>query len=365
MKLGVFISWSGERSKLLALQICWWLPRVLSPARPWMSEKDIHKGERWSSQIGNQLEGHRVGIICTTPENMESPWLLFEAGALSKSVGDAKVCPLLLGIRASDLVGPLSLFQATAFERAEMFSLISSLNSELGDDRVEEQILRDSFDKFWPELEERVRIISQTPLSAQSVPLVLRAFAKHGLPEPEVGSIAHFSSGYESHAIYDTVCTVAQRRLWVFGRKNRKLFDKDHADFLATLQHRISSQFDFRCLFLDPRSPSYVLSSAHEDANFPEQLRASIRNAIDALTKAGVNPDQHCRTYSIQRSVTSITADDAVLYSRIHRSADGKATKLTKCAFTVVNFCASEGTEITKEFLDLWEAGAPITSVFR
>jgi hypothetical protein len=362
MKLGVFISWSGERSKLLSLQICWWLPRVLSATRPWMSERDIHKGERWSSQIGGQLQGHRVGIICITPENMTSPWLLFEAGALSKSVGDAKVCPLLFGMRASDLEGPLSQFQASTFDRTEMFSLMSSLNDELDDDRVEEQILRDSFDKFWPELEERVRAISHMPLSAQSVPLVVRTFAKYGLPEPEVGSTAYFASGFESHGVYDTVCAVAQQRIWVFGRKNRKLFDKEHADFFATLLPRISNNFDFRCLFLDPHSPNYILSSAHQDSDFPEQLRASIQNAVAVLTKAGVDPDQHCRTYSIQRSLTSITADDAVLYSHIHRNPEGKAAQLTKCAFTVVNSLSPVGVEVTKEFLELWDTGAPITS---
>ena len=48
MRLGVFISWSGERSKLLAREVVWWLPRVLSGIRPWMSDKDIPKGQRWS-----------------------------------------------------------------------------------------------------------------------------------------------------------------------------------------------------------------------------------------------------------------------------------------------------------------------------
>ena len=108
MKLGVFISWSGERSRQLARELKWWLPRVLSPVKPWMSDSDIQKGDRWSEQIGHQLRDHRVGIICVTPENTSSEWLLFEAGALSKTFGEGRVCPVLLGIRPTELEGPLT-----------------------------------------------------------------------------------------------------------------------------------------------------------------------------------------------------------------------------------------------------------------
>jgi hypothetical protein len=37
---------------------------------------------------------------------------------------------------------------------------------------------------------------------------------------------------------------------------------------------------------------------AHHDSDFPEQLHASIVNAIATLTKVGLNPDLHCRTYT-------------------------------------------------------------------
>jgi hypothetical protein len=327
-----------------------------------MSEKDIQKGDRWSQQIGSQLEGHRIGIVCVTPENMTSPWLLFESGALSKAVGDAKVCPLLLGMRASDVEGPLNQFQATVFDRDEMFALAASMNKELGDDRVEEQVLRDSFDRFWPELENRVEAISKIALSPQSVPLVVRTFAKYGFPEPQVGSAVYFSAGFESHAVYETACSIATQRLFVFGRKNRKLFDKEHADFIRSLPDRIARHFDFRCLFLDPNAPAHVLSAAHHDDDFPEQLRAAIRNAISGMVSAGLDPDRHCRTYAIQRSVTSIVVDDAILYTQIRFARNGKATQLTKCPFTVINVQSPVGQEMTTEFAELWESGLPLSS---
>ena len=40
----VFISWSGERSKVLAQALKEWLPLVLHNVEPWMSEVDIAAG---------------------------------------------------------------------------------------------------------------------------------------------------------------------------------------------------------------------------------------------------------------------------------------------------------------------------------
>lgn len=40
----VFISWSGETSKKVALALKAWLPNVIQALDPWMSDKDIEKG---------------------------------------------------------------------------------------------------------------------------------------------------------------------------------------------------------------------------------------------------------------------------------------------------------------------------------
>jgi hypothetical protein len=85
----VFISWSGKRSKSAAQSLYDWLPLVLQSVRPWMSEEDIQKGSRGLDEIGRALEGIKIGVICLAPENLTAPWILYEAGALSKTL-DAK-----------------------------------------------------------------------------------------------------------------------------------------------------------------------------------------------------------------------------------------------------------------------------------
>jgi hypothetical protein len=69
--------------------------------------------------VADRLEQCRVGIICMTPENLESRWILFEAGALSKTK-EAHVCTLLVGLTPAEVKPPLAQFQHTMMERADI-----------------------------------------------------------------------------------------------------------------------------------------------------------------------------------------------------------------------------------------------------
>src|SRR5689334_7727654 len=115
----VFISWSGERSGKLAEALREWLPLVLQGVELWLSRNDLDKGARWSLEIAKELEGTKVGIICLTTENKEKPWILFEAGAISKTMETAFVCPYLLDIQPSDVQPPLGQFQATRAQKED------------------------------------------------------------------------------------------------------------------------------------------------------------------------------------------------------------------------------------------------------
>ena len=102
----VFLSWSGGRSRQVAVTLRDWLPNVIQALEPWMSAEDIEKGARWSSDVASELDECKAGILCITPDNIEAPWLLFEAGALSKTIEKTFVCPYLVGLGLSDLKGP-------------------------------------------------------------------------------------------------------------------------------------------------------------------------------------------------------------------------------------------------------------------
>ena len=150
----VFISWSGAASHKVAVALRDWLPSVIQAIDPFVSSEDIERGARWFSDIGDNLESVNFGILCITPENLRAPWVMFEAGALSKNLDQSRVTPLLIGVKNSDIEGPLSQFNTTAVDKSEILKLLKTINKQLGDLRLPEESVQKAFEKWWPELEE-------------------------------------------------------------------------------------------------------------------------------------------------------------------------------------------------------------------
>lgn len=151
----VFISWSGERSKALAIALKEWIPLILQYAKPWVSEQDISAGARWAQAISGELESSNFGILCITPENISSEWILFEAGALSKSMLDAKVIPLLFGLELSDLSGPLSQFQALKIDQQGMMDVINAINA-VSETKASEATINQLVPALWAQLQQKI-----------------------------------------------------------------------------------------------------------------------------------------------------------------------------------------------------------------
>lgn len=151
----IFISWSGKRSKALAIALKEWLPLILQYAKPWVSEKDISAGERWAQAIAGELESSNFGILCITPENLRSEWILFEAGALSKSMLDAKVIPLLFGLELSDLSGPLSQFQALKVDQQGLMDVVKAINA-VAENKAADATINQLVPALWPQLQTKL-----------------------------------------------------------------------------------------------------------------------------------------------------------------------------------------------------------------
>lgn len=155
----VFISWSGDLSKELAEILRDWLPSVIQSIRPFFTPSDIEKGARWSNEISKELEESQIGIFCLTKENLSKPWIMFEAGALSKQIGTSKVCPILFDVDNADIVGPLVQFQTVQFRQDDIRKLIETLNKSVKDNPLDKKVLDNVFEKWWPDLESNVQKI--------------------------------------------------------------------------------------------------------------------------------------------------------------------------------------------------------------
>lgn len=165
----VFLSWSGPRSQKVAQLLSDWLPRVIQSLEPWISTRDIQKGSLWSEVIGDQLEGMTTGIICLTKENINRPWILFEAGALAKGLSSNRVCTLLIDLDPSDIAPPLSQFNHTRpASKEDMLHLLQTLNDRIADRKLRADILENALDVHWFDFETSLsKIIEETPVTEQ------------------------------------------------------------------------------------------------------------------------------------------------------------------------------------------------------
>jgi hypothetical protein len=159
-QIKVFISWSGDRSRAMGEALRKWLPHMNQLIRPWMSAQDIGAGSLWFQETSKELSESQFGIICLTSDNLKEPWLYFEAGALFDILEKQRhrICPYLFDLDPSEVKGPLSHFQAKQATKESTFEILNEIN-KLCDDS-DRKIIDESFDRFWPDLENDLNSIS-------------------------------------------------------------------------------------------------------------------------------------------------------------------------------------------------------------
>jgi hypothetical protein len=74
----VFLCWSKCRSKAIAEAWERLLPEIIQGVQPVLST-EFQKGKEWSKELRWDLDQARTGIVFLTPENVDAPWIHFEA----------------------------------------------------------------------------------------------------------------------------------------------------------------------------------------------------------------------------------------------------------------------------------------------
>lgn len=148
----VFISWSGELSKSVGEVLRKYLPCMIQGLDVFMSTHDLASGGRWGVELAAELDQSAFGIVCLAPDNLDAPWILFEAGALTKHL-EGGACSLLIGgLKPTDVTGPLAQFQNRAFEQQEFGQLFRDINQRMTPplDAAQLELI---FGKWWPDIE--------------------------------------------------------------------------------------------------------------------------------------------------------------------------------------------------------------------
>jgi hypothetical protein len=153
----VFISWSGIRSKKIAICLKEEFSMMFHTIDFFVSEIDINTGELWRKRLAEELRTSNYGIICLTEEIISNPWILFEAGSLSKE-DESRVIPLCFGFLPSRIPpsNPLSAFQGAIYSEEKLYEIVVSLNKEARFE-VDSVVLKKLFDLIYPSFNDKIK----------------------------------------------------------------------------------------------------------------------------------------------------------------------------------------------------------------
>jgi hypothetical protein len=157
----VFLSWSGTRAKMMAKALRDWLPQVLHAIGsddPFFSEEDIDPGTFSDERLRARFADADYCIVCVTPENLLSPWINYEAGAIAERLGGRTV-PWALGVDPSHMKSaPLVRLQVMQANQQGTRRVVEGINKN-SPRPLTEKVWSKQFDRCWSELAEQLQKI--------------------------------------------------------------------------------------------------------------------------------------------------------------------------------------------------------------
>jgi MoaA/NifB/PqqE/SkfB family radical SAM enzyme len=336
----VFISWSGIRSKQLARAVSTWVSSAVQTSKPWLSEIDIEKGERWNKAVSDRLEDSHIGIVCLTPENLTAPWIHFEAGALAKT-GNSRVCVILFEVDPNDVPATLAQFQCTTISEEDFAQLAVTINKaaeRAGETAAPDVVIRRASAAAWSEFQAQAKQVAMPPAK--------KIFAIGGDKRYE-GTLY----GIAPEKI-DRFHSSAKERLDILGHSLTGLFEQDSGR--NSILRALVNGATVRLVFLDPTTPhsdqlaqvsraiktdlkSKINRSIDTAIEFKEALRTHLRHVKPGITNAEVQE---------ARGRLQLAASGLISYANIQRADD---------AMIVSHYSQSEEPGMkapTQEFID-------------
>ena len=329
-----------------------------------VSDVDIMGGQDVQEKIIERIIECDKLVLCFTKENKQSPWLLFEAG-YARGVRKI-VVPLLFDEDPywhSWIDNPMNISREINFARSD-FDMLFFKCFDIQDTKSN-QIIFEEYKKSIVKIKEDYRVID---IHCEDFINKLLSNATFTLENPIFREKkTHFLTGFESFDLYKEVTEAflyTGKHLWIYGRRNTKLFGGNFRGFFTYLKGKASKNqlknhgIDFRCLFLDPASDEVTLAHPHQDI-FKQDLETTIAKAKYEI---GNNQEfKSCfRLYKNKREDIIIRLDNIIILSRPSFDVDGRPHLLTDTGFEVFSVLSEQGQEYVEKFNYVWEHASEI-----
>ena len=350
----IFFSWSKENSKMYASITKDFFNSIFKTDNlVWFSVSNIESGKVFLDEILNSTDCCDSIILFLTKENIYNPWIQFELGLFfgKRNCHIWPVCfdeNLNQNTTAFEHINVLSVNKETFKSIIEQIFIIYQEKIAI---TKEEVII--NFDKLWDGYFDQIRKVNNPfyYLGDADIHDLVCKFNDECKVLGKEGSVFRVDSGFETHDFYKFLLKNTHRRLWVFGRKNKKLFDRGNIKFFEDFRKSDNGNFSLKILFLDPQSEKLLLENAQKKKNFEDSLITCINDAIEILDETGFDQLQTIKLYRRIRNDAIIISDNIVYFENVKYSEDMKPYHLTDSGF----FITTTETCIGKYYLDLFQ----------
>lgn len=365
----VFISWSQPTSREIAKVLKNELYTFFNEKIEfWVSSEDILAGEVSITKIISALQNSDMIITCLDASNYNKSWLYFETGAVfGRQYNPNNVQSVVFPIIFDDLEiaefnkTPFKELQLQKFNKGSIEKIAKNINQKYRELTGELAIASTTFEKYfkdtWSNLYDSVNniIVQQTMesdnvITKENVTEKLSRYAN--FPSPAPGSVIRYDSGFETSYFYDFLLENVKKRLYIFGRKNRKITDKT---LNTKLKSVLNNNVDLRMLFLNPNSAQAKDRVAQDTDRFRDKLLMSINELHELFKSENKEMSQFCRMYNEQRESEIIIADEVVFYKDLAYSEDGKPLHFTNQSFCITAINNPLGNKYFTLFEKTWK----------
>lgn len=355
----IFISWSGPRARAIAEYLRTWLGDVHHKVDPWVSSEDIDPGSRWNAELSKELEGTKYGIVCLTPESSSAPWVLFEAGALAKTLGSARVCPYLFGMEPRDLQQPLAQFDAVSASRQGTLKLLRGINHSLnGESPLPDDRLVKSFERWWPDLEEMLRNVPPPQSIPDLNPLGSAALGLEGVFRSRSDALTFFGTALKREI--DRSRRGQRGIIYITSTSMRGFLATDAKDFHGPrlIEEIVESKCDLHILLTHPDTAE---RRAEQEKRPPGAISGEVRGTVIHLKTLGITPDR-IKYYKGAPTVYGIATSDAMLLNPYPYENESH-----RC-MTLVVHKTEDGGDVYHQYFDAhfdrpWSHALPVEEV--
>lgn len=384
----IFISWSKNKSKLLAEETKKLIVSTLGKSVEFFFSPEMYKGTRVDHEIHKNLLECDKCLVCITAENYKNPWLLYEAGVVFGSnyskTATGIVIPVLfehIPDWSSWIDKPLNQYVPIQLKisNAEFVYGKQDFKNFLVELAKEGNYKLKNFEKSWETYERNIKMIlkKEQLIPTECKDLVDRLLETDAgtftLESPEITSEKiTFHKGFATNILtgilLDNIINYQGKRLWVYGRRNKRLLSSDNEKFFAFLANEgIRNGVDFKCLFPFPNTEATEKATNMAKArSFKTDLQTYMENAISLGNKYNLPVEKMFRLYKRRRTKSIIVSDNSILYRHIMCDGDGYPLPYTNTDFEVLsilptNNTPSRGSMLFEELKNIWEESVPLT----